>query len=131
MDAQWTHLYANERKFDTPVHLKAEVVHGFKRGSKELGIPTANLSMTELGEVGQSLDTGIYYGVAILQDISYNAVVSVGWNPFYKNVEKTVEAHIIDEKLDDFYGEILTVNLFGYLRPESNFSGLGNLFSFW
>jgi FAD synthase len=57
----WNHLYTL-KKFDNPLLLSAEVVHGFKRGSKELGIPTANLNMNELGDKGKDLDTGIYYG---------------------------------------------------------------------
>jgi FAD synthase len=64
----WSHLYENARAFDeTPVVLPAvTVVKGFQRGSKELGCPTANLSMDELGAVGEGLETGIYYGIATL-----------------------------------------------------------------
>lgn len=87
----WDHLYTEERAFgDSPLVLEATVVHGFKRGSKELGIPTANLSMEELGDVGEGLDTGIYYGFAKLcgdkhkESPLHQAVISVGWNPFYK-----------------------------------------------
>ena len=115
-------------------------------GSKELGIPTANLSMEQLGSKGESLKTGIYYGKALLRGNVYDTVVSVGWNPFYKNVKKTVEAHLIAQ-LDDFYDEeisskllcifnlytritftyftCITVVLFGYLRDETNFNSLG------
>ena len=79
-------------------------------GSKELGIPTANLSMEQLGLKGESLKTGIYYGKALLRGNVYNTVVSVGWNPFYKNVKKTVEAHLIAQ-LDDFYDEEISSKL--------------------
>lgn len=123
----WTHLYTTERKFPEPITLEAEVVHGFKRGSKELGIPTANLSMEELGAQGESLETGIYYGWSILKGARYETVVSVGWNPFYKNEKKTVEAHLI-YNLEDFYGEKITVELLGYLRQEANFNGVGTHF---
>jgi riboflavin kinase len=86
----WSSLYENqESTFDQPILLNAEVVHGFKRGSKELGIPTANLSMEDLGDSGHNLQTGIYYGWAKLNDAVYPAVVSVGWNPFYHNTTKT------------------------------------------
>ena len=120
----WTHLYSNEHKFSEAIVLTAEVVHGFKRGSKELGIPTANLSMEQLGAKGEALETGIYYGWTTLKGTRYETVVSVGWNPFYKNEKKTVEAHLI-YSLDDFYGETITVELLGYLRQEANFNGLG------
>ena len=47
----WSHLYVDKEKRDfvEPVVLVAKVVHGFGRGSKELGIPTANMDMDELG----------------------------------------------------------------------------------
>lgn len=120
----WSHLYTNERKFGDTIVLHAEVVHGFKRGSKELGIPTANLNMEELGAPGEQLETGIYYGWSTLNGTKYETVVSVGWNPFYKNSKKTVEAHLLT-KMDDFYGEKLTIELLGYLRQEANFNGVG------
>lgn len=116
----------SETTFPSPVLLQASVVHGFKRGSKELGIPTANLSMDDLGQKGQDLKTGIYFGWCMLQGRSYYTVVSVGWNPFYKNEKKTVEAHLIS-KLDDFYGENISILLFGYLRDEANFGSLDEL----
>lgn len=123
--ARWGSLYLGaERLFDVPILLEAEVVHGFKRGSKELGIPTANLSMQELGEKGSSLDTGIYFGWTYLRGEVYESVTSVGWNPYYKNTVKTIEVHIIDQ-LDDFYGERISVILCGYLRQETNFNSLG------
>ena len=122
----WLHLYENhERHFDAPIILEAEVIHGFKRGSTELGFPTANLSMADLGEKGSGLETGIYYGTALLNNTEYKSVVSVGWNPFYKNVEKTIEAHLLHKFEEDFYGANLKVTLHGYLRPEANFGSVG------
>lgn len=120
----WSHLYKDEKTFPEPMVLQAEIVHGFQRGSKELGIPTANLSMEELGETGESLETGIYYGIATLNGKDYEAVVSVGWNPFYKNSKKTIEAHLL-ASLEDFYGSRMKLVLIGYLRPEADFKGLG------
>ena len=104
--------------------LSANVVHGFNRGSKELGIPTANLDMDELGDHGGALGTGIYFGWAKLRGLYYQSVVSIGWNPFYGNTKKTVEAHLL-ESLDDFYGERLEVALCGFLRQECNFNSIG------
>lgn len=121
----WTHLYRDSRGVE-PIALEAEVVHGFKRGSKELGIPTANLKMEELGDKGSDLETGIYYGISTLNGVLYDAVMSVGWNPFYKNTIKTIEVHLMCEtQLVDFYGERLNFTVHGYLRPEANFKSLG------
>ncbi len=121
----WSSLYeGNEKELSTPILLTSDVIHGFKRGSKELGIPTANMNMEVLGDAGDSLSTGIYYGIAHLEDQRYQTVVSVGWNPYYKNEKKTIEAHLL-ASLEDFYGKQLTLELFGYLRAEANFKSLG------
>ena len=129
-NSNWEPLYQNtEREYDESILLEAPVVPGFQRGSKELGIPTANLDMTVLGDAGSDLETGIYFGWAKLRDVHYECVVSVGWNPFYKNEKKTVEAHLLDYNSDDFYGEQLGVLLCGYLREECNFKCLEELIS--
>lgn len=121
----WTSLYdGKEHLFTTPIHLSSTVVHGFNRGSKELGIPTANLGMDELGNRGDTLETGIYFGWAKLRNQYYQTVVSIGWNPFYNNTVKTIEAHLLSS-LDDFYDERLELLLVGYLRQEANFKSLG------
>lgn len=125
----WDHLYTTtEKDYDKSILLQAPVVQGFQRGSKELGIPTANLDMNVLGEAGSDLETGIYFGWAKLKGKHFECVVSVGWNPFYKNEKKTIEAHLL-AKMDDFYGEQLDVLLCGYLRQECNFDGLDDLIS--
>ena len=121
----WSELYAGkEHIFDKGIYLSSTVVHGFKRGSKELGIPTANLGMDELGTIGETFETGIYFGWARLHGKFYQTVVSIGWNPFYNNTVKTIEAHLLSS-LDDFYGERLELLLLGYLRQEANFKSLG------
>lgn len=70
--------------------MSATVVKGFGRGSKLLGIPTANMNMEEIGDVVQGVATGIYFGYTMLRGTVYQAVVSVGWNPYFDNREKTV-----------------------------------------
>ncbi len=72
--------------------------------------------------------SGIYFGWAELRGVIYPAVVSIGWNPFYKNEKKTIEAHLM-VPLDDFYGENIRVLLCGYLRQEADFKGLDELIS--
>ncbi|XP_015427802.1 PREDICTED: riboflavin kinase [Myotis davidii] len=56
-------------------------------------------------------------------------VVSIGWNPYYKNTKKSMETHIMHTFKEDFYGEILNVAIAGYLRPEKNFDSLESLIS--
>lgn len=56
-------------------------------------------------------------------------VLSIGWNPFYKNIKKSVETHIINTFKEDFYGEILSIVITGYIRSEKNFNSLETLVS--
>lgn len=121
----WSSLYEDKfQVFEEKVLLSGTVVHGFKRGSKELGIPTANISPDELGETGASLDLGVYFGYGYLRGTMYRAVVSVGFNPHYGNKNKSVEIHLL-AKMDDFYEEVIHVLLCGFLRNEQAFAGLG------
>ena len=79
-----------------------------------------------IGEKGSNLSTGIYYGLVSIEGMKSPLmnVTSVGWNPFYKNEKKAVEVHVL-ANLDDFYDKRVTVTLFGYLRDECSFSGVG------
>lgn len=52
----------------------------------------------------------------------YPHVMSIGWNPFYGNQEKTVEIHVIDKFNQDFYGAKIHFNVLGYVRPELNYT---------
>lgn len=89
-----------------PVRLSGPVVKGFGRGSKDLGIPTANIPIAGLSVGGhEGLENGIYYGWAGVNvdsqgdriDKTHKArggvwamVMSIGWNPFYKNTVRSV-----------------------------------------
>ena len=126
-ESKWDALYKESLQvLDEKVLLCGTVVHGFKRGSKELGIPTANISMDDLGELGQSFKTGVYFGYAHLHGIVYRAVLSVGWNPHFGNTQKSVEVHLL-ASLDDFYGDRIQVLVCGFLRDEQPFSSLGTI----
>jgi len=54
-------------------------------------------------------------------------VLSVGWNPFYNNKEKSVETHMLHDFNRDLYGQILKICIVGYLRPERSFDSLESL----
>jgi riboflavin kinase len=55
-------------------------------------------------------------------------VMSIGWNPYYKNEKRTAEVHLINYPEDqDFYGQQLSVVVLGYLRPEMDFTGVDDL----
>ncbi|NXG59862.1 RIFK kinase, partial [Hemiprocne comata] len=113
-----------------PYFCRGEVVKGFGKGCKELGIPTANFSKQVVESFPSNTSTGIYYGWACVRNGDvHKMVLSIKWNPVYKNIKKSVETHIIHTFKADFYGEILSIVILGYIRSEKNFSSLEALFS--
>jgi Riboflavin kinase len=127
-----------------PIRIVATVVRGFGRGSKDLGIPTANLDFASMmsSMPFDDLPTGIYWGYAkIGAEEVYKAAISIGYNPTYGNTEKTVEPHCIalandprrhssctgETLLQDFYEQTCRLSVVGYLRPELPFEGIEKL----
>ncbi|KAA8913931.1 hypothetical protein FN846DRAFT_928209 [Sphaerosporella brunnea] len=117
-----------------PLRLKGPVIKGFGRGSKELQIPTANIPISGLSVGGCSeIESGIYYGFASLNlppshpdyapsgGTVFPMVMSVGWNPFYKNTVRSVEVHIIHSFKADFYGVEMRLVVLGWIRPEYDY----------
>ena len=99
--------------------VKGEVVHGFGRGSKMLGFPTANLNILESNtSFFSSLSEGIYYGYSILHNIKYKSVMSIGLNPTFNTTKKTFEVYLIEYTRDDFYGEELEVTIVDFIRES-------------
>uniref|UniRef100_M8CHD2 riboflavin kinase n=1 Tax=Aegilops tauschii TaxID=37682 RepID=M8CHD2_AEGTA len=94
-----------------PWFIGGPVIKGFGRGSKVLGIPT-----------------GVYFGWAGLSKRGiYKMVMSIGWNPYFDNTEKTIEPWLLHGFDEDFYGEELRLVIVGYIRPEANFPSLESL----
>lgn len=75
------------------------------------------------------MDTGIYFGWCSISssDERFPMVMSLGWNPYYKNEKKSAEVHVIHEFEEDFYGAELRVLVLGYIRPEKDYDTLGLL----
>ena len=131
------------------VRMRGPVVRGFGRGSKQLGIPTANLDAGALKKESDALAPGIYFGWASVgpQPVAKGTggeaggentnapiaercpmVMSIGWNPFFDDAKKTIEPWLLDETLpEEFYGAELRLTVCAYLRPEANFTTLENL----
>ncbi|THH11545.1 hypothetical protein EW145_g606 [Phellinidium pouzarii] len=120
-----------------PIALRGTVQKGFRRGGKDLGCPTANLSEEALHPLSAATTTGIYYGLAQVlprgsvdteSNLSaddckiYPMAMSLGWNPFYKNERLSAEVHIIHEYKNDFYGNEVRVLVLGYIRPELDYT---------
>ncbi|CAL1372681.1 unnamed protein product [Linum trigynum] len=111
-----------------PWHIGGPVIKGYGRGSKVLGIPTANLSTEGYSDLLSQHPSGVYFGWAGLSTRGvYKMAMSIGWNPYFNNTEKTIEPWLLHEFKDDFYGEDLRLVIVGYIRPEANFSTLESL----
>nr|POF04488.1 transcription activator of gluconeogenesis [Quercus suber] len=51
----------------------------------------------------------------------YPMVMSIGWNPFYKNTVRSVEVHLMHQFEEDFYGSHMNVLILGFIRPELDY----------
>lgn len=113
-----------------PLRMKGKVVKGFGRGSAELGIPTANLTDDSILDLLAHADSGIYFGFgqvvfssggeAIDKQV-HPMVMSVGWNPYYKNEKRSAEVHIMHKFHSNFYDQELRILVLGYVRPELDY----------
>jgi riboflavin kinase len=144
--------YEGLQSLPSDICLGGIVSKGFQRGSKLLGIPTANIPLEnpdnpEQIKVVEKLDAGIYFGwtqiwrkkVPVADDDLeeeenfegkvFKTVVSIGWNPYFKNKTKTIEPYVMHEFHQDFYDYYIRVVLCGYLRPELDFTSMEDLIS--
>jgi riboflavin kinase len=142
--------------------MSGQVISGFGRGSKELGIPTANLPVDDaLTPWISSVPSGVYFGWASLNlppshpdsiptptttstttttasnpppsdglnrgengFTVYPMVMSIGYNPFYKNTVRSAEVHVLHHFTSDFYGAEMRLLITGFIREEKDYAGL-------
>lgn len=111
-----------------------EVVHGAGRGGRDLGFPTANISFA--GDSAIPAD-GVYAGwFAIIDDDPiegsmepqkwYPTAVSVGTNPTFDGVVRTVEAFVLDENAD-LYNRQAVVEFVDRVRGMEKFDSVDEL----
>ncbi|WP_170395394.1 bifunctional riboflavin kinase/FAD synthetase [Ruegeria arenilitoris] len=105
--------------------IEGPVIGGEQRG-RELGFPTANMSIEGL----HPPKFGVY---AVLVDVldgphqgSYQGAASVGTRPMFKGEVPNIETFLFDFS-GDLYGATLSIGLVEYLRPELTFDGLDGL----
>ncbi|KAI9702972.1 MAG: riboflavin kinase [Candelina mexicana] len=48
-------------------------------------------------------------------------VMSIGWNPFYKNTVRSVEVHLLHTFPENFYGHHMNLVILGFIRPEYDY----------
>ncbi len=105
--------------------IEGEVIGGEQRG-RELGFPTANMSIEGL----HPPKFGVY---AVLVDVldgpntgSYQGAASIGVRPMFNGEVPNIETFLFDFS-GDLYGATLSVGLVEFLRPEMKFDGLDAL----
>lgn len=110
--------------------VEGEIVHGHARG-RELGFPTANFAADAQGMIPAD---GVYAGwFTDATGQRLPTAISVGSNPTFNDVVRTVEAHIFDrpenEALEEFnlYGQHCTVEFVARLRGMQAFTGIDGL----
>ncbi|ORY62554.1 uncharacterized protein BCR38DRAFT_439056 [Pseudomassariella vexata] len=131
-----------------PLLMEGPVQHGQKRGGDKLGIPTANLPVDRSGK--EDAASGVYFGYASLLLPSthadhpsrssnsnpnppekkwhiYPMVMSIGYNPYFSNKERTAEANLLHIFDDSFYDVPMRLLILGYIRPELDYAGMDKL----
>ena len=132
-----------------PLQMEGKIIRGFGRGSKELGIPTANLPVDDSQTTWiADIKSGVYFGWASLRLPSsqpttssdtaattttaeahskftiHPMVMSIGYNRFYKNKERSAEVHLLHEFGSDFYGVEMRLLIIGFIREEKDYPEL-------
>ncbi|WP_069814872.1 bifunctional riboflavin kinase/FAD synthetase [Streptomyces sp. TP-A0874] len=103
-----------------PHRVEGVVVRGAQRG-RELGYPTANLETLPHSAIPAD---GVYAGWLVVDGESMPAAVSVGTNPQFDGVERTVEAYAIDRVGLELYGLHVAVDFLAFLRGQEKFESL-------
>jgi riboflavin kinase len=124
-----------------PLLMSGRVLSGFGRGSKELGIPTANLPVDGPEAAAWIADakSGVYFGWASLQLPDegktwedegakrwrvWPMVMSIGYNPFYKNTVRSAEVNVMRRIHFDFRGHEMRLMILGYIREEKDYESM-------
>ncbi|RJL26566.1 bifunctional riboflavin kinase/FAD synthetase [Bailinhaonella thermotolerans] len=113
-----------------PHRVEGVVVRGHRRG-RALGFPTANVESPPHTAIPAD---GVYAGwlrctpvgeiAPIYGDECWPAAISIGTNPTFDGVERTVEAYALDRDDLDLYGAHVAVDFVARLRPTLRFDSI-------
>ncbi|MCW5908324.1 MAG: bifunctional riboflavin kinase/FAD synthetase [Chitinophagales bacterium] len=106
-----------------PYTLSGMVVKGLQNGRK-LGFPTANIQCSDSFKLIPKC--GIYAVKVRHQQMVYNGMLSIGYNPTFEGKEQTIEVNILNFD-KEIYGETLTLEFVQYLRDEKKFNSVEEL----
>jgi riboflavin kinase/FMN adenylyltransferase len=112
-----------------PYSVSGEVVPGHQRGRDLLGYPTANVPVR--GRVTAIPADGVYAGWLRRLDVKAEgyqpAAISVGTNPTFDGVERTVEAYVLDRDDLELYGVEVEIVFVRRLRGMVKFDDIDDL----
>ena len=118
---------------DRPHRVEGVVVRGHQRG-RALGFPTANVQPPERTAIPAD---GVYAGwlqpiavgeiPAAYEGARWPAAISIGTNPTFHGVERTVEAYALDRDDLDLYGVYVAVDFAERLRGQLKFDSVDAL----
>jgi riboflavin kinase/FMN adenylyltransferase len=104
-----------------PYSLRGPVVEGFRRG-RTIGVPTANLRITEQLIPAE----GVYAGRCSVAGVTYPAAVSIGTMPTFGDNPPQIEAHLVGFN-GDLYGQTIDLELVDWIRDQRKFAGVDAL----
>ncbi|MET8138961.1 bifunctional riboflavin kinase/FAD synthetase [Sphaerisporangium sp. NPDC005288] len=114
-----------------PHRVEGVVVRGHQRGRALLGFPTANVESPSFTAIPAD---GVYAGwLECTQSPSpyegerWPAAISIGTNPTFEGVERTVEAYALDRDDLDLYGAHVVVDFTARLRDTLKFDSIDAL----
>jgi riboflavin kinase/FMN adenylyltransferase len=111
-----------------PHRVEGVVVRGHQRG-RALGFPTANVESVPHTAIPAD---GVYAGYLVCDSDRYPsacwpAAISIGTNPTFEGVERTVEAYAIGLDDLDLYGEHVGVDFVAHIRGMVKFNSIDEL----
>jgi riboflavin kinase len=100
----------------------------------QLGIPTANIPVDNTPWIADAA-SGVYFGwVGVCLPAAhpdspagkeawrqFPMVMSIGYNPFYRNTLRSAEVHVLHSFAADFYGAAVALCILGFVRPEYDY----------
>ncbi|GHE28289.1 riboflavin biosynthesis protein [Streptosporangium violaceochromogenes] len=113
-----------------PHRVEGVVVRGYQRG-RRLGFPTANVESPDFTAIpADGVYAGWLQGVstgglpAVYEGRRWPAAISVGTNPTFENVSRTVEAYALDHDDLELYGAHVAVDFGPRLRANLRFDSV-------
>ena len=103
--------------------ISGAVVRGKKLGGT-IGFPTANIEIKEPYKLIPS--TGVYVIRTQINNVLYNGIMNIGFNPTVLGKYKTIEAHLFDFN-ENLYGKKIKIEFLYFLREEQKFKSVKEL----